>query len=405
MEAEKIPGEIYFTTLKALFWVFCAGVFAFAIRQIWPVILTILSILAPFITGLILAYVFHPIVEFFQHRLKVGRGMGVFLVAFMLAGILTYFAAILGPILYTQIKSMFGEVSSFFTKGNFIDRVFSHLTDEERKMLKEMIQEWMVNLQNNFATMLESEKESLTPVATTSIQAASQTIYAAVSAFGWFGGWVGTSMVTSLTTWWYLMDMHKIPGIIRRVLPGRHPERTWDILLKANHSVGGFLRGQLIACIGVGLMTMVVMFLVGPKDYAILIGILAGSVHFIPYLGPAVGLTPGLLWAIFTPELKTWDDRSFHLIMISGGFGLIQAIDGFVFQPFIVGAHAALHPIAVMLALVVGAQFGLTGMILAVPFAAALKVVFVEVYWNNTRDFMENESPPVETKSPEGEMT
>jgi predicted PurR-regulated permease PerM len=75
--------------------------------------------------------------------------------------------------------------------------------------------------------------------------------------------------------------------------------------------------------------------------------------------------------------------------MIAGGFSLIQAIDGFVFQPFIVGPQAALHPLAVILSLVVGAQFGLGGMILAVPFAAAIKVIWVEIFWKKTSDFLE----------------
>ena len=63
-------------------------------------------------------------------------------------------------------------------------------------------------------------------------------------------------------------------------------------------------------------------------------------------------------------------------------------IDGFIFQPLIVGKQAALHPLAVMLALVVGAQFGIGGMILAVPAACVIKVFFVEFYWKKTKDFL-----------------
>lgn len=411
----RSPLEYYLLAARALFWVICIGIFFFAAVQAWPLVFTTLNILTPFILGLMFAYVLHPVVEFLQRKLPLGRGAAILVVGLILVGVIVGFLAILLPLLFTQIRSVFDGIANYLNDGNLVKKVFRDLSEEDQQNIREMISDGLTRIRESFVEILKGNTSSLKPVATGSIQAAGHTLSAILATFGWFGSAVAATTITTIATAWYLVEMYKIPEVIRRVMPGGpNRERYWDILVKANKSVGGFLRGQLIACIGVGILTTILMLLVGPRKYALLIGFMAGAVNFIPYLGPTVGAAPSLLWALFASSYNGVDpgvpveellmtDRLIRCGLILGGFGLIQAIDGFVFQPFIVGPQAALHPLAVMLALIIGAQFGIGGMILAVPVASALKVVFVELYWNHTTDFLAlapSDGAPPTTDSP-----
>ncbi len=390
MDEQSKPNDVYLMAIRALFWIFCLGVFSLTAAQIWPAILNLFSILTPFIIGLVLAYVLHPIVGFVEHRLKLGRVLGILVVAAVMLLLVGVFLAILVPILYEQVNSLVDAMSDYFSKENVADDLFSkfNLPEDVRNQLNQLVKDGLSRINETLDNLLKVKPDAIQPVAAGSLEAARQTMHVAFSVFGWIGALIATSFLTAIITFWYLTDMDKIPSVIRRLLPVKNRERLWEILLKANAGVGGFVRGQLIACLGVGLLTTVLILIVGPRKYAVLIGFLAGSVHFIPYLGPAVGLTPAVLWSFFTPTMGGWEERWLHIALVLGGFSIIQAIDGFIFQPYVVGRQSALHPLAVMLALVVGAEFGLGGMILAVPVAAAIKVLLVEFYWKKRTDFL-----------------
>jgi len=373
--------------MKALFWLIFIGAFSFAAIQVWPVIRGILSLLTPFILGLILAYLFHPIVELVQHRWKLGRLPGILAVFACVILLLGGFFAVLVPILYGQVTNLLDALSQSATQEN-LDRLLSRFIEEEEKReeLLLSLQEGIASLKDQIVNVFSSQPDLLKPVAKESIGVVGGALRAIASIFGWLGGIAATLTLSVVIAFYCLIEMSEIPSVIRRLLPARNREKVWGLLLQSNRAVGGFLRGQLIACAGVGILATIVLLIVGLKQYAVLIGFMAGAVNFIPYLGPAFGATPAILWALFTPELAGMGERFMHVGFIVGGFALVQAVDGFIFQPFIVGKQAALHPLAVMLALVIGAQFGVGGMILAVPVACVVKVFFLEFLWKKTED-------------------
>jgi predicted PurR-regulated permease PerM len=116
------------------------------------------------------------------------------------------------------------------------------------------------------------------------------------------------------------------------------------------------------------------------RNYCILIGAAAAIGGFIPYLGSIIGVTPGILIVLLTGGVP-WSTKIIGLIAVVGLFSLIQAIEGFVLQPKIVGKGAGLHPLVVMFALIAGAQFGIGAMIIAVPVAGIVRVLIREFYW------------------------
>lgn len=393
--------------MKALFWVFFVGVLSFAAAYVSPILARVMAILSPFIIGLILAYVFHPIVRFVQYRLRLGRVTGVIAVAAGVVLLLAGFIAIVIPILYQQITGLVDDVSRYISDGSLdrllLERVFHDAQREEQ--FRQSLADWVTGIRESVTSAISPSV--LKPVAAKSVGAVRGTLGVIGSVFGWLGGTAATVVLSVVVAFYSLVGMDSIPSIIRRIIPGGDRERVWSVALRANEAVGGFLRGQLMACTGVGILTTIMLFIVGLKEYAILIGMTAGAVNFIPYLGPATGSIPAILWAIFTQDppgwaaglaVPGWGMRLILIGVIVLGFCLVQAVDGLVFQPFIVGKNAELHPLAVMLALIIGAQMGIAGMIVAVPLACVAKVVFLEYYWSGRTDFLESHEAATKKK-------
>lgn len=93
-----------------------------------------------------------------------------------------------------------------------------------------------------------------------------------------------------------------------------------------------------------------------------------------------MGVTPAVLIVLLTPDVS-WRVKLVTLGAVMTLFALIQATEGFILQPKIVGKGAGLHPLAVMFALLMGAQFGIAGMIVAVPAASIIRVLIREFFW------------------------
>ncbi len=398
--------DIYFIAMKLVFWILVAGVLIFATLQAWPIMRRILDVLTPFIVGLVLAYLFHPIVRVVQFRLKLGRVAGILVIASVLLLLFLGFFAVLVPILYTQGKAAVDGISGWVSSGSMDEQISRFLPGDaaSRGELTDYLRTAIEDLRTAVEDILESKPDILKPMASGGLEALKTTLGILGSIFGWVGGVAAMLMLALIAAFYYLLEMSKIPVIARHILPGDQ-RRLWDTLIEADRSVGGFLRGQLIACSGVGFLASAFLFMIGLQKYAILIGFTAGAVNFIPYLGPTVGAAPAILWALFaqdlpgwteTTEMPMWGVRLTLSGMVVGAFAIIQMVDGFIFQPYIVGKSAALHPLAVMVSLVVGAQFGVGGMIIAVPLACIVKVFFVEYYWKHTEDFLDAESHPAE---------
>jgi predicted PurR-regulated permease PerM len=121
--------------------------------------------------------------------------------------------------------------------------------------------------------------------------------------------------------------------------------------------------------IALGFIYSIGLTLVG-LDYAFLIGMLAGLISFIPYLGSTVGLVLGALAAAV--QFQDWS----HVMFAASVFGIGQMLEGFVLTPLLVGNKIGLHPVTVIFAIMAGGQlFGFSGILLALPVASVLMVI------------------------------
>ena len=149
--------------------------------------------------------------------------------------------------------------------------------------------------------------------------------------------------------------------------------KTTEILGIVDDTFKKYIRGQLLEAAIVGVLSAVVLYLIG-IDYAIMIGVISGVCNMIPYIGPIAGTVLAVIMALLSgqPVLALW---------ATAGMILVQQIDNNLLAPKIVGDSVGLHPVFTMLAIVIGGNMGgLIGMLTAVPVAASAKIVLGKWY-------------------------
>jgi predicted PurR-regulated permease PerM len=142
-----------------------------------------------------------------------------------------------------------------------------------------------------------------------------------------------------------------------------------------NRVVGNYIRGQLILAFIIGIMASVVCVITGLGNFALIVGVLAFIFETIPMVGPALASIPAILLSLLLPHPVP---RTFYVIL---AFVIIQMIESNILGPRIVGHAVGLHPVASILALLVGAKlFGAFGALIATPILAAIWVVIASFY-------------------------
>ncbi|OGF47595.1 MAG: hypothetical protein A2452_07670 [Candidatus Firestonebacteria bacterium RIFOXYC2_FULL_39_67] len=187
-------------------------------------------------------------------------------------------------------------------------------------------------------------------------------------------GLVTSTLIVLFLTFFILKDGREFRKNIIRIVPNKYFETVLCLLFEINKSVGNYVRGQLIDCTIVAVLSVIGLSLIGLK-YAIIIGIICGITNIIPYLGPIMGMIPAIFIALV--EHKSGAMAGSVVAVMMG----VQLIDNVAVSPIAVGQSVDLHPIIVILSVTIGgALMGLWGMLLAVPIYCALKVTFQILY-------------------------
>lgn len=365
----------------------------------------VFNVLTPFLVGLILAYILAPVVIGLQQRLKLGRVMGTLFLYVLILLVIFLLLAFLIPTILSQFIKLFQNlkesVPALLTALS--ENQHLQIDDELIRTIQEKIKEIEVDYEKIVGGLLPA----LQKVASGSFKAVGEVAKGIFSGVGSVIGFFSFLIFIGIINFYLILDWERIGPLIRKMVPPRHRESVFDILGKIDVAVGGFLRGQLTVSAIVGTLFAVGLFTIGffgfpaLRNYCILIGTAAAIGGFIPYLGAIIGVTPAIIILLLTGGVS-WSTKMFTLLGVLGLFSVIQAVEGFILQPKIVGKGAGLHPLVVMLALIVGAQFGIGGMIVAVPAAGIIRVLIREFYW---LPIERRETASIEALSKEGERT
>jgi predicted PurR-regulated permease PerM len=176
-------------------------------------------------------------------------------------------------------------------------------------------------------------------------------------------------VIIPVVMFYLLRDFDSINEKLLRLVPPRFQDKTKDVVAEIDQVLSKFVRGQLMVASMMGVMYSIGLFLCD-TPMSLSLGMMAGLVNLVPYLGLVFGFVPAaFLTYMHTQELMP-------VLAVAGVFGVVQALEGMVITPRIVGENIGLHPVAVILAVLLGGElFGLTGMILGVPGVAVLNVL------------------------------
>ena len=165
---------------------------------------------------------------------------------------------------------------------------------------------------------------------------------------------------------YFLAEARSLRQGILIIFPPASRLHVTELLWRLDRSLSGYLRGQVLTAAAVGLMAAATVLLFG-LGYALVIGVMAGVTEMIPYVGPIAGAAPAVGLALLrSPEEALW---------VVLAFVAVHQIEGSLLEPFFEGRGTGLRPLAVLLALFVGAEVGgVVGLALAVPLATTLSV-------------------------------
>ncbi len=380
----------------------------YALYTLRSFISTVLSIAAPFLVGFIVAYLFDPIVTWIQRRFKISRIFGLIVVLLIIFAIIALFLLWILPMVYNQLVALIKfAINEFPDKiGKLMQKYKIQLTPEQQ----ESIREYFDSLELNTEEIINTFLSGLKAVAAGGASAAGSVTRGMLTTIGAVFSFFTFMSFVVVISFYLIVDFSKIRPSIEPIIPPEKRTRVFEILDKVDIAVGGFLRGQLIDCVLVGALTAVLLFFAGFKEYAILIGFVAGVGNIVPYLGPILGASPAVMIVLLSSRYPSLIDKFWGLIIVAGIFVFVQSVEGFIFQPKVVGKKSQLHPILVLLALLTGGQFGIGGLIIAIPVAAAVRVLINELYWqpllekHNPPEMMKpSEAKPPEENKEEGE--
>ena len=142
-----------------------------------------------------------------------------------------------------------------------------------------------------------------------------------------------------------------------------------------------FFRGQVLVALCDGVLLTIGFLAIG-LDYAFLLGMVAGLLSIVPFLGVAISIIPALLLAVV--QHGDW----LHPALVVGVFAAVQFLEGFVISPKIMGDRVGLHPLTIILAVMIGTTLmgGIIGGILAIPLTAALRVLMFRYIWKRQQE-------------------
>ena len=325
---------------------------ALAVAVCWLLWL-LAPILTPFVLAALLAWLGDPLVDKLQ-RAGRSRNVAVALVFTAMALLVVLALVLLVPTIEDQIHTLVRSMPKY--QAWFMQTALPWV--EDRSGLE--LTRWL-DL-GSLVELVRGNWERAGGVATTLLGYMSRSGFALL-------GLVANVALLPVITFFFLRDWDLLVARVASMVPRDHLATVSRLAQESSDVLGGFLRGQFLVMLILGVMYGAGLWGVG-LDLGILIGIIAGLLTFVPYLGPASGILLGCIAALV--QFGDWQ----HVAGVLVVFGIGQVIESYWLTPKLVGDRIGLHPVAVIFAVLAGGQlFGFLGMLLALPVAAIVNVL------------------------------
>jgi predicted PurR-regulated permease PerM len=358
--------------LRRLQWALCALAIGWLVWLLAPV-------LTPFVLAALLGWLGDPLVDRIEQSCR-SRNAAVVMVFSVMAALVLLALLLLLPLLQRQVVTLVASLPGY---RDWL--VGTGLPWLEHKTGLQLVG-WLDP--QRLIALMRAHWEQAGGTAATLLGYLSRSGFALLA-------WIANIVLLPVLTFFFLRDWDLIVERVAALVPRDHTATVSRLAQESSLVLGGFLRGQLLVMLLLGILYGVGLEVIG-LDVGILIGVVAGVLTFVPYLGPAAVIVLGGLAALI--QFGDWQ----HLVGVLAVFGIGQVIESMWLTPKLVGDRIGLHPAAVIFAVLAGGQlFGFLGMLLALPVAAIANVLLRYAHERYTHSRLYAGQPPGEHADPE----
>jgi predicted PurR-regulated permease PerM len=298
--------------------------------------------------ALLLAGVMYPLVRW-AAKYHIPRGISVIVCYILLFGLIGFtFALLIPPILIEarQFTALYADGTSWQWITNALNAIREFATHYS---LPNAWQTSMADLQGQFSQGVAAVASTLLDI---------------------FGGIAGLVIVLVLA-FYLIVEESAVKTLFHNLVPEKYQIIGSRLVWQVIDRLGGWLRGQIVLCVLIGVLYFIAFSLIG-LPYALLLALLGGVFEFIPYLGPIVSAVPAIILAA---TISPW-----HVLAVLAATILIQQAENHIIVPKVMEKTIGLNPIISILAVMAGANlFGFVGVLFAIPVATAVSVVITEL--------------------------
>jgi predicted PurR-regulated permease PerM len=301
------------------------------------------DVLVLLFVAIIFAAAISPWIDFFQKR-KIPRALGLIFIYLLLFSILTLTVGLLIPPITTQINQLANNFPNYYQKVTAFFAPWQKSLGPAESV-QEILKSWGLGLgkmtANIFSTVMDV-----------------------------FGGFL--SFLAILVLIFYMTVKERgMQRFLEQVLPKKHQERITSLITRVQEKMGLWLRGQLILCLIIGILSYLGLSILG-VNYALVLALVAGITEIVPFVGPIIGGILAVLLAFVQSPSK-----AFFVIIL---YVIIQQLENQIIVPRVMKRAVGLNPIITIIAILIGARLaGILGALIAVPVATAF-LVFVRNY-------------------------
>lgn len=338
--------------VRKVFFVLIFITFMYLIYKILNKYSFLSNLFGMFIFSVIMAYLFNPIVNFFEKR-KVRRSLGILIVYAIILGVIVILSLTIIPNITKEAKKLMEILPLYLNRifdflNNIYDRYYSSIYSLPPQ-LQGVEQAVMGNVENMGNILSENIKK---------ITSSMMDIFPKITSI----------ILVPIFTFYLILDKDSIKNKIYITVPKDKRQDFSRLSKEIDKALGEFIRGRVIVAIFIGVSTTIVLLIL-KIPFGLVIGLIAGIADIIPYFGPVIGIIPAVIFALLDSPLK-----ALWVIII---FTVIQQIENDLITPKIIGESIGIHPITVIVSLIIGGEImGIWGMVLAVPAVAVGKIVF-----------------------------
>lgn len=350
-------------TLFTLITLLMLGLVVYIFREVsfifHPLSVFMKTVVLPIVLALIFFYLLRPILRMLEN-FRIPRIWGIIIIFLGLVGLITLLIVLVFPFLKSQFQTLIEEFPTYFMQL---------LTDVDAFLRTSYIGDYYSESNFTVDTLLSTLPGN---IADTLQNTVTSIITGVTGLISTITGVILSVVIVPFILFYLLKDGEKLPEYFLKLLPPRFRDDTREVFTEADKQLGAYIQGQLIVAFCIGVMVYIGFLIIG-MDYALLLGVLAMVTSVVPYIGPAIAITPAAIIALVTSP--------FMLVKLAVVWTVVQLVEGNLISPQVMGKTLFIHPVTIIFVLLTaGSLFGVVGVILGIPMYALLRVLISHFY-------------------------